>query len=94
MPFGKHKGLDLADVPTDYLRWVRPKLQGPACAPPSRPSWLAVPQAATTSATTRPHPPGGPLAREDVRRLALEIVTGYRAAAREHHPISAATWSR
>jgi hypothetical protein len=86
MPFGKHKGLDLADVPADYLRWVRPKVQ--------RPDLRSAVDAELARRAARRHyerhsPPRMPhdSLAGDVRRLALEIVTrGYRAAAREHHP--------
>ena len=89
MPFGKHKGRALADVPTDYLHWVRPKLQRPGLR-------AAVEAELARRATGRfyerhqdppPRPSRDPLAREDVRQLALEIVNrGFKAAAREHHP--------
>lgn len=28
MPFGKHKGEDLADLPLDYLRWLCENVSG------------------------------------------------------------------
>jgi len=27
MKFGKHKGQELSEIPTDYLLWMKPKLQ-------------------------------------------------------------------
>jgi hypothetical protein len=29
MPFGKHKGEDIEDIPSDYLRWVLEKVDPP-----------------------------------------------------------------
>jgi uncharacterized protein (DUF3820 family) len=28
MPFGKHKGEDLEDIPTSYLQWVAENVEG------------------------------------------------------------------
>lgn len=80
MPFGKHKGQPLAEVPTTYLRWLaglddlREPLRSAVHAELDRREDDYEP----TFTTTRPCPAPG---------LAEELVgAGLRSLARRHHP--------
>ena len=78
MPWGKHRGRDLVDVPDAYLDWMMTsaKLLEPLRSAVCR-EWQARfdPRASAI------------LFDGDVQSAALQIVsTGYRHLAREHHP--------
>jgi hypothetical protein len=89
MPFGKYKGIDLEELPLDYLQWLRGIAKAGRLQSAIN---VEIARRATERHYERTYdhePPRrrDPLASAEVRRLALEIVTrGYRAAALEHHP--------
>jgi uncharacterized protein (DUF3820 family) len=40
MPFGKHRGEDIEDVPSDYLQWFLTKVDAPPKGDPNRDAHL------------------------------------------------------
>lgn len=95
MPFGKYRGAEIEDLPSDYLDWLMTiKLQGPLQAA-VKGEWKIRFKAARKAAgyaaeeqETAP-PPAPPRAGLDdaERRLLMEVVrAGYRALARKYHP--------
>lgn len=85
MPFGKHKGQPLAEVPTDYLRWLtglddlREPLYSAAHAELDRREDDDTPIFTTTRSCPAPD-------------LAEELVgAGLRSLARRHHPDAGGT---
>ena len=79
MPFGRHKGAPLEDLPDAYLQWLhgltdlREPLRARGGWTPSRRSGRAIPRRHRIAAEARPM----------VEEL---IAVGYRALARQHHP--------
>lgn len=92
MPFGKHKGTEVEDVPPDYLRWcvdnvpMYPDLLQAVCDELGIPPHLR-PDPKGAEGKRREPPPGprknGAL---DVEACGEIIKLGYRAAALKHHP--------
>lgn len=78
MPFGKYRGIALADLPNDYLDWLcglsdlRPILRAAVDAEHRR---------RTTRATAR-----ATASCPDLHVLDALITSGYRALAKQHHP--------
>jgi hypothetical protein len=84
MPWGKYVGYDLEDVPLGYLGWVleqpwlMPELREAIVEEVARRLGLEVPCQQPTRAAIVP---------AELRRWAAEIVeSGFRQAARRHHP--------
>jgi hypothetical protein len=78
VPFGRFRGVELADVPDDYLRWLH------ALDDLREPFRSAVAE----EYTFRFEPAAGrPPLNPDVKPMAEELVSaGYRTLARLHHP--------
>lgn len=84
MPFGKHKGTDLEDVPEDYLMWVldRCDAAGPTLKQAIRQILGLEPE---QEQARPPPPPGVPLGR--VRAMVMEAVKKWhRTQATRNHP--------
>jgi hypothetical protein len=80
VPFGKFRGVGLADVPDDYLRWLHTldDLREPLRSAVAKEYALRFEVAA-----------GLPSLSPEIRLMAQELVSaGYRALARLHHPDS------
>jgi putative quorum-sensing-regulated virulence factor len=79
MPFGKHRGWPLADLPDDYVRWLRtlPDLREPLRSHIDE-EWRVRWGAAHSSLP--------PLPREVIPVAEAIISTGLRVLTREHHP--------
>jgi hypothetical protein len=79
MPFGKHRGCALSELPGDYLAWLGslPDLRDPL-------------RSAVRSEQARRlvHPDAGPATMPpELRAVAVELVgAGHRALARRYHP--------
>jgi hypothetical protein len=83
MPFGKHKGVPLADLPDDYLHWLDSlaDLREPLA------SWVADELDAREAKAYPPPPPNGNGLPPTLRTVADAIVAaGYRAEAKHAHP--------
>lgn len=84
MPFGKHRGKDLEDVPDSYLLWCLANLE--ALNPLLRRAieeHLEVPPPPPPRA---PAPPAALEARRIADAIRTEIRDVYRATALKHHP--------
>jgi hypothetical protein len=82
MPFGRHRGVLLTEVPPDYLAW----LLGLELREPLRSAVAAEAERRQRNAHTPPAPHTPRLAR-DALPLAEQIITaGYRSLAQKHHP--------
>jgi hypothetical protein len=84
LPFGKYRGEDIEDVPLSYLAWLleetrlTPDLRAAILEEVARRLGLEVP---------RQEPPQAAIVPAELRRWAAEIVeSGFRQAARRHHP--------
>ena len=84
MPFGKHRGKPLSEIPYSYLCWLRrkPDLRDPL--------WSAVIREVNrrdAERYTTPGPPLLPYIPASLRETAREIcVAGYRTLALKSHP--------
>ena len=80
MPFGKHVGCDIADIPDGYLRWLHNReLWGPLR--------VAVDAEYLKRFAAPPPDNDSPPLQDDVRAMAAEMVrAGWRALAEKHHP--------
>lgn len=78
MPFGKHKGLPVAELPDDYLRWLWEDVE---LRDPLRSAVFNVYHARFVQGPSSTPP------RHAVQAMANAIVTtGYRKLALDHHP--------
>jgi hypothetical protein len=82
MPFGRHRGVLLVDLPPDYLTW----LLGLELREPLR-SAVAAEAERRQRNTHTPQAPHMPRLPRDAVPLAEQIITaGYRSLAQKHHP--------
>lgn len=78
MPFGRFKGVELADLPDEYLAWLRglDDLREPLR------SFIEAEWATRTAVPTSVEP-----LDPDVHAMVEELITaGFRAVAQRHHP--------
>src|SRR5215831_15186227 len=78
MPFGRYLGVEVADLPDDYLRWLHEAidLREPLCSAVEAEYEFRF----TARIAHKPLP-------DDVRQMASELVSaGYRKLSQQHHP--------
>lgn len=89
MPFGKHQGEDIADIPTGYLRWLRDNVDLFGELADAVEAELDSRLFSRPDASRRGRESAGltiPVSTSDIPLLREIIESGYKAAARVHHP--------